>query len=97
MKKLLCAVVWISLCCFSLGQSLHAAESPPAFNLPVNINAADADVLAAALKGIGLKKAEAIIRYRETVGGFKALEELTEVKGIGVALIETNRARMVLK
>lgn len=50
----------------------------------VNINTADAETIAASLKGIGLKKAQAIVAYREQLGGsYSSLEQLLEVKGIG--------------
>jgi competence protein ComEA len=42
-----------------------------------------------ALPGIGPKTAEAILRYREEKGGFRRLEELMEVKGIGAKRFET--------
>lgn len=48
----------------------------------VNINAASAEELAT-LPGIGEKIAEAIITYREDIGPFNSIEEITEVNGIG--------------
>ncbi|MGR9101161.1 MAG: ComEA family DNA-binding protein, partial [Gammaproteobacteria bacterium] len=54
-----------------------------AFSAPVNVNTASAQELSDALKGIGLKKAEAIIQYREANGAFKTLSDLSKVKGIG--------------
>lgn len=63
----------------------------------VNINTADAVTLAKSLKGIGANKAEAIVQYRETVGGFQSAEELTEIKGIGLKLVKANRERIVLQ
>ncbi len=50
---------------------------------PVNINKADADAISTALKGIGPKKAAAIIQYRKEHGEFKSLKDLENVKGIG--------------
>ncbi len=57
----------------------------------VNVNTADAKAIAEELKGIGLKKAEAIIEYRQSNGDFKTIESLTNVKGIGLKTIEKNR------
>lgn len=36
------------------------------------------------LKGLGSKKAQAIVQYRQTHGQFKQVSDLTAVKGIGV-------------
>ena len=58
---------------------------------PVNINTADAPTLARELKGIGIKRAEAIVEYRQKHGQFKSIDELTLVKGIGPAAIAKNR------
>ncbi len=56
----------------------------------VNINTADVQELTK-LKGIGEKKAEAIIAWRKENGNFKSVEDLLEVKGIGEATLESNR------
>ncbi|MGP3192542.1 ComEA family DNA-binding protein [Serratia marcescens] len=60
----------------------------------VSINQATAEQLAAALSGVGLKKAEGIVRYREQNGPFTQVEQLQAVPGIGPALFEKNRARL---
>lgn len=56
----------------------------------INLNLANAEQLTA-LPGIGLKRAEAIISYREAAGGFKSPEELLQIDGIGEALLEKIR------
>lgn len=56
----------------------------------ININSADANMIASTLKGVGLKKAMAIIEYRETYGDFKDIQELEAVSGIGGATIKKN-------
>jgi competence protein ComEA len=58
---------------------------------PVNINTADAATLARELSGIGLKRAQAIVDYRQKHGPFKSAEELRLVKGIGPAALAKNR------
>lgn len=58
---------------------------------PVNINTADATTLSRELKGIGMKRAEAIVEYRRKFGPFKSADELALVKGIGPAAIQKNR------
>lgn len=64
---------------------------------PVNINTADAPTLAKALNGVGLKRAEAIVAYRNTNGAFKSVDDLSKVDGIGKAIIEKNRANVAVK
>lgn len=73
------------------------AEEPGLYTEIVNINTADAATLAKNLNGVGEKKAEAIVEYRESYGGFKAVDELAEVKGIGATMVDLNRDRIVLK
>ena len=60
----------------------------------VDINTADAATLAAALNGVGHAKAEAIVAHRKAHGPFKSPEQLAEVKGIGLKLVEKNRDRI---
>jgi competence protein ComEA len=63
----------------------------------VNINTADAQTLAAALKGVGEARAMEIVRYREAYGPFASAEELTEVKGIGQSTLDMNRKVITLE
>ncbi|RPE03585.1 ComEA family DNA-binding protein [Candidatus Pantoea deserta] len=62
----------------------------------VSINEATAEQLSAAMNGVGLKKAQAIVSYREQYGPFTAIEQLKEVPGLGNALVERNAARLKL-
>lgn len=62
----------------------------------VSINSASAHELAAVMNGVGLKKAEAIVSYRQQFGPFTELEQLKEVPGIGSALVERNLSRLKL-
>ena len=75
MKKLL-IVLFASLCSFNV------------IATPVNINAADAKTIGDALSGIGLTKAEAIVKYREEKGPFKTAEDLLNVAGVGEKTVE---------
>ena len=59
-------------------------EADKEISTKININSADSQKLQT-LKGIGPTKAESIIKYRDDYGGFTAIEEITEVKGIGAA------------
>ena len=62
----------------------------------VNINAADAETLAANLEGVGLQKARAIVAYREQQGAFTSVDEITAVRGIGPSTLEKNRSKLVV-
>lgn len=62
----------------------------------VDLNSADAKTLAVAMTGIGLVKAEAIVAYRQANGPFRSLDELANVKGIGIKTIDANRSAIVI-
>ncbi|HMB38479.1 MAG TPA: ComEA family DNA-binding protein [Wenzhouxiangellaceae bacterium] len=57
----------------------------------VDVNTATAEQLAEALNGVGASKAEAIVEYRETNGPFTHIDELINVRGIGMATVDKNR------
>ena len=62
----------------------------------VNINTATVEELKT-LKGVGEKKAEAIIEYRKKNGSFQTKEDLMKVRGIGKKLFESFQERIVTK
>jgi len=61
----------------------------------VDINKASAKEFAS-LKGIGIKKAQAIVEYRNSIKCFKSIDELAKVKGIGKSTISKNKANLQL-
>lgn len=67
------------------------------FAEPVDINKASAKEIAASLNGVGEKKAQAIVEYREKNGPFKNINDLTKVKGIAEKTIEKNKGNIKLK
>ncbi len=56
----------------------------------VNINKASIKQLTQ-LKGVGEKKAAAIVQFRDKYGKFKSIDQLAEVKGISEKTIEKNK------
>lgn len=82
------AIVCFSLFLLGLSSLTWAA--------PVDINTADAVMLAEAIDGVGPKKAEAIIAYRKKHGPFKSVDDLAKVPGIGAKLVENNRKNMTV-
>jgi competence protein ComEA len=74
-----------------------ALVSFSAWAVPVDINSANASTLAAELNGVGTSKAAAIVAYREANGPFHRIEDLSNVKGIGIKTVEKNRENMVIE
>lgn len=64
---------------------------------PVNINAASADEIAAALNGVGSIKAQAIVEHRTTNGDFSNADQIVNVTGIGTAIYKKNKADILVK
>jgi competence protein ComEA len=62
--------------------SARKAGTGQSAGAPLNLNTATAAQIAG-LPGIGPKAAQRIIEYRQKNNGFKKIEELMNVKGIG--------------
>ena len=62
----------------------------------VNINAATLEELQT-IKGIGKKKAEAILQYRKEHGPFRTKEDLLQVKGIGKKALEAIESQVTFQ
>lgn len=103
--KILTATLLLS-CLPLLSQPLLAAVKPaakPATTVTtakesgkVNLNTASINELTA-LKGIGEKKAQAIVDFRQKQGKFTTVEQLADVSGIGPATLEANRDMIIVK
>lgn len=84
---------WTSAC--EPSDSLAATPAASVAQEPLNINLADVTALQR-LRGIGAVKAQAIVDHRQTHGAFASVDELLEVKGIGKALLQRNRALLTV-
>ncbi|MCG8707111.1 helix-hairpin-helix domain-containing protein [Brenneria sp. 4F2] len=80
----------------AVSQEMEKALIPADDEDAVSINTATAEDLAGVMNGVGLKKAEAIVSYREQNGPFTQIEQLQEVPGIGAALVKRNLSRLKL-
>ncbi|WP_350601376.1 helix-hairpin-helix domain-containing protein [Pseudomonas sp. 65/3-MNA-CIBAN-0223] len=95
----------------SLSLTTHAAPAPKAETAApsatqqiapdpqapkVQLNKADAITLQRDLIGVGEAKAQDIVAYRDMNGPFATVDELLEVKGIGKAILDKNRERLVV-
>ncbi|MCL1983065.1 MAG: helix-hairpin-helix domain-containing protein [Clostridiales bacterium] len=61
----------------------------------VNINTANSEQLQA-LNGVGPATAQKIIDYRESIGGFKKIEDLMKVSGIGSKTFEKLKDKIIV-
>ena len=88
MRRLMCAVGILVTLYIAPLVSAQTQKAPGASrarataSAPVNLNAASVTQLRT-LPGVGASTAQRIVDYRQKNGGFKKIEELMNVKGIG--------------
>ena len=78
----------LAVCILLVGLSPFASGASE----PVNINLADAEVLADIWQGVGLAKAHRIVGYREAHSPFEHIDVLASVQGIGSTTVEKKRS-----
>jgi competence protein ComEA len=93
------------LCALSMALAMvltasHAQAAKPASSAPpltgvVNLNTATPEQLQL-LPGVGEARAVAIVQIRKDRGGFKQVEDLLAVKGIGETMLERMRPFVTL-
>lgn len=100
-RNMLITFFTVLLCCY--GNMAFSDDTPEGSakaavsGTTVNINEADAETLASVLDGIGLRRANDIVAYREAHGLFYSAEELSAVRGIGRATVEKNTGKITVK
>jgi len=98
MKATLFAAV-LSLTMISLPATAITVKNPPLSSTEqttkqINLNTASAGVLAKSFKGIGKKRAEAIVDYRQNHGHFKSVAELSAVHGLGKSFVNKHLSEL---
>ena len=87
------ALALLAACSLAIAASAApeaGGDTGPRLTGVVNLNTATADELQL-LPGIGAARAQAVIDLRKQRGGFKSIEELKDVKGIGDSALERLR------
>jgi competence protein ComEA len=88
---------WLRALVLALPLALVAAPlAASALNGVVNVNTASAEELSV-LPGVGPARARAIVELRQQRGGFKRIEDLLEVKGIGEASLAKLKPYLALE
>jgi len=77
-------------------KNVEQRASPPIAQTidKINLNKADVSTLTNSFKGIGKKRAEAIVKYREEHGDFKSIDDLAQVRGMGKAFVNSHLAQL---
>ncbi len=89
MLKLIRSAIVVSFLSVVLPLAAFAAQV-------VNINTADVATLAQSISGIGESKAQAIVDYRTKNGRFESVDDLVNVKGIGIKTVDRIREFLIV-
>lgn len=99
------SLMWLGRTHAPGAQSQPVSDTVPALSVhdemevvaePVPINSADAQLFQQ-LKGIGEQLSQRIVAYRDEHGPFRSVEDLAQVKGISLKMVERNRDRLRLE
>ena len=77
-------------CLLAFGFAATGAE-------PIDINSADAKTIAAAIDGVGEKRAQAIVAYRESNGPFVTIDDVVKDRGVGQKTVDASRAKLQVR
>ena len=91
----LAAIATLAVGSLAVPSATHAADSSPALSGVVNLNTASTDELQLR-PGVGEVRAVAIVSARKDRGGFKQVDDLLDVKGIGPAMLQKLRPFVTL-
>jgi competence protein ComEA len=89
-----CAL-WVALVASSSLQAAKPETTTPPLTGVVNLNTASPDELQL-LPGVGEVRAVAIVATRKERGGFKEVDELLDIKGIGSSMLARMRPFVTL-
>jgi competence protein ComEA len=96
--RFIAALLSLSVVSLPIQANTNPEQPPTQKSSPVtdkiDINKADVSTLTGSVKGIGKKRAEAIVAYREAHHGIKSLAEFSEIKGFGQRFVEKNREKL---
>lgn len=80
---------------YSVSETQTTTEAPHFIDGKINLNTATLEELME-LEQIGEVRAQRIIEYREDIGGFVLIEELTNINGITPSVFEKNIDRITV-
>ena len=63
----------------------------------ININQANVEEIAENLQQVGMVKAQAIVDYRDEHGEYHDIDQLLQVRGIGISTLELNKDLIVVE